>query len=110
MAQRLEATAGLEFLIFNPVAAFEGRWVGPEKPISVSAYRRYIIEVAHGVKRLFAEGKTKLGDRASTPEGQDELLVWCALQAEKVSGNARALAEEWENQDDTWHRESDYLG
>lgn len=108
--EMLGATAGLKFLIFDPVAAFEGRWVGPEKPISVNFYCRDMLEAVRGVKRLFAEGEAKLGDRASTPEGREELLVWCVLQAEKIADDARARAEEWENQDDAWYREPRCLG
>ena len=93
-------------MVFDPVAAAPGRWTSAKKPMSVSAYRRYMIELARGVKKLFAEGRTNLESSGLSPEKREKLLaVWGILQAEKVATDARARVGEWEIEDGSWIRE-----
>ena len=93
-------------MVFDPVAASPGRWTSAKKPMSVSAYRRYMIELARGVKKLFAEGRTNLESSGLSPEKREKLLaVWGILQAEKVATDARARVGEWEIEDGSWIRE-----
>jgi hypothetical protein len=93
-------------MVFDPVAAAPGRWTSTKKPISVSAYRRYMIELARGVKRLFAEGRTNLEGSGMSPEKREDLLaVWGILQAEKIATDVRARVGEWEIEDGSWTRE-----
>jgi hypothetical protein len=66
----------------------------------VRSYCRYISELARGTKRLFAEGRAKLGDGGDSPGELSELVsVWVALQADKVDADARARMQEWEIED-----------
>lgn len=98
--ERLEATAGLRRLIFDPRISYSGRWLYLQDPVPVGAYRRYIAELARGTKRLFAEGRARLGDEFPDPEERDELLsIWVASQADELDADARARAEEWEIED-----------
>jgi hypothetical protein len=93
-------------MVFDPVAASAGRWTSAKKPMSVSAYRRYILELARGVKKLFAEGRKNLEGSGLNPEKREELLaVWGILQAEKVATDARARVGEWQIEDGSWIRE-----
>jgi hypothetical protein len=93
-------------MVFDPVAASPGRWTSAKKPMSVSAYRRYILELARGVKKSFAEGRTNLEGQGLSPEKREKLLaVWGILQAEKVATDARARVGEWEIEDGSWIRE-----
>jgi hypothetical protein len=93
-------------MIFNPVAASQGRWTSAKKPMSVSAYRRYVMELARGVKKLFAEGRKNLEGSGLSPEKREDLLAdWGILQAEKVATDVRARVGEWEIEDGSWIRE-----
>jgi hypothetical protein len=93
-------------MVFDPVAASPGRWTSAKKPISVCAYRRYMIELVRGVRKLFAEGRTNLEGSGLNPEKREKLLaVWGILQAEKVSTDVRARVGEWEVEDGSWIRE-----
>jgi hypothetical protein len=93
-------------IVFDPVAASPGRWTSAKKPISVSAYRRYMIELVRGVRKLFAEGRKNLEGSGLNPEKREELLaVWGILQAEKVATDVRARVGEWEIEDGSWIRE-----
>lgn len=98
---------GLRYLVFDPASASAGRWQSAKKPMSVSAYRRYIVELAREVKKLRAEGEARFGDRFSGRDGRQELLAWCALRAKEVTANARARAGEWETEDDSWYEDPD---
>jgi hypothetical protein len=97
MVEDLETTAGLRSMVFNPKISPSGYWISEKGPMSVSSYCRYMLELARGTKRLLAEGRAKLGERCSSLEERDELVrVWVALQADKVSDDARARVEEWD--------------
>ncbi len=105
MAEEFEATAGLKWLIFDPRISSRGWWILPKDPISASSYCREIVELARGVKKMFAEGRATLADECSSPEELNKIVaVWVALQAEKVDADARARAKEWEIEDDSWRR------
>ena len=108
MVQDLQATTGLRSLVFDPVIGSLGEWILPEDPWSVSAYCRYMVELARITKRLFAEGRAKLGDEFSSPEELNKAVaVWVALQADKVNADARARMQEWEIEDGSWDENSD---
>ena len=94
------------YLIFDPVDASPGRWTSARKPMSAQAYRRYMRELVRGVKKLFAEGREKLGEQIPDPEERERILaVWGVLQADSLAANARACAEEHHSVDDLWSRE-----
>jgi hypothetical protein len=102
VTEQLEVRAGLKFLVFDPRISSSGCYVLPKDPMSVSAYRLYILELARGTKRLFAEGRAELGDECSSSEEREELLhAWIALRTDKVEADARARMEEWEMEDDS---------
>ena len=108
MAQEFEATVGLKMLVFNPEISPSGYWIMQEDPISVSSYCRYILELACGTKRSFAEGREKLRDEFPDSEELNKAVaVWVALQADKVNADARARMEEWEIKDSSCYGEED---
>jgi hypothetical protein len=85
---------GVKLLVVDPKISASGNWILQDDPWSVNSYRRYILELARGTKRLFAEGRAKLGDECDSPEELSELVsVWVALQAVKVDADARARME-----------------
>lgn len=100
MAQDLGMTAGLKALVFDPEIRADGAWILQDDPCPVISYYRYMSELVRGTKKLFAEGRAKLGDECDSPGELSELVsVWVARQADKVNADARARMQEWEIED-----------
>lgn len=108
IVSQLQATGGLESLIFDPSAVCDGLWAEPQIPIPARAYLRYISELMDNAGETLAEAKAKLDDHFAGPEGCEKLLVWCASQEKEVIANARARHEEWVIEDDPWGDEPDH--
>lgn len=107
IVSQLQATGGLESLVFDPSAVCDGRWGEPQILIPARAYLRYISALMFSAGETLAEAKTKLDYLFSGPEGRGRLLAWCATQEEEVIANARARHEEWVIEDDPWGDEPD---
>lgn len=85
MAERLQATADLKWLVFDPRISSRGWWILPQDPVSVNDYCRYILELALATKELFAEGRARFADECSSTEELDKMVrSWVALQVDKL--------------------------
>jgi hypothetical protein len=102
---QLEATRGLRSLVFDPSAVCDGRWTEPQIRIPARAYLCYIVGLMEGAGETFAEGKKKVEEHFSGPEGRGMLLAWVAAQEKEVTANAQAQYEEWVLEDDPWSDE-----
>jgi hypothetical protein len=80
---QLETTSGLRSLVFDPSAVCDGRWMEPQIRIPARAYLRYIVGLMGGADETYAEGKRKVEEHFSGPEGRGMLLAWVAAQEKR---------------------------
>jgi hypothetical protein len=99
----VKEVSAVKWLVADPKISASGNWIIEREPVSVSTYRRYMMELASGVERLFSEW---LQSRANpedfiTGAAITEVVEWIGLHTDKLDSDARARLREWEIEDDS---------